>query len=131
MSHLVDGLQCHLHFPKALRVLCALCNEAKANRQPFPDASTMQYENEDDLMTWDLVYVGENWNSIGGFSRYAITILHKDHADFVVVLCKAIAKAGFTPKRIQCDGAGEYISGKLAEFLDANDITPQFSCPHE
>eukprot|EP00961_Rhodomonas_salina_P157140 2115565-Rhodomonas_salina.1 len=39
MSHLVDCLPCHLHFPKALRVQCALCYEAKAKRQPFPDAS--------------------------------------------------------------------------------------------
>eukprot|EP00961_Rhodomonas_salina_P250317 3384021-Rhodomonas_salina.1 len=39
MSHLVDSLPCHLHFPKALRVQCALCNEAKVKRQPFPYAS--------------------------------------------------------------------------------------------
>eukprot|EP00961_Rhodomonas_salina_P093796 1261794-Rhodomonas_salina.1 len=93
MSHLVDGLQRHLHFPKALRVPCALCDEAKAKHQPFPDTLMMQYENKDDLMTWDLVNVGENWKSIGGFSLYAITILHKDRADFVGVLRKAIAKA--------------------------------------
>eukprot|EP00961_Rhodomonas_salina_P110978 1493211-Rhodomonas_salina.1 len=105
MSHLVDGLPHHLHFPKALRVPCALCDEAKAKGQPFPDASTTHW--------------------------YAITILHKDRADFVGVLRKAIAKAGFTPKRIRCDSAGEYVGGKLAEFLDANDITQQFLCPHE
>eukprot|EP00961_Rhodomonas_salina_P299980 3939384-Rhodomonas_salina.1 len=93
MSHLINGLLCHLHFPKALRVPCALCDEAKAKRQPFPDASTTQYENEDDLMTWDLVDVSENWKSIGVFSLYAITILHKDCTDFVGVLRKAIAKA--------------------------------------
>eukprot|EP00961_Rhodomonas_salina_P159986 2154229-Rhodomonas_salina.8 len=141
MSLLVDGLQSHLHFPKELRVPCALCYEAKAKRQPFPDASETVYENEDDLMTWDLIDVGEDWTSIGGFhyisvfivkrSQYAITILHKDRADFVGVLCKAIAKAGFTQKRICCDGAGEYVSGKLAEFLDANNILPQFSNPFE
>eukprot|EP00961_Rhodomonas_salina_P275502 3722198-Rhodomonas_salina.1 len=67
MSHLIDGLQRHFHFPKALRVPCALCYDAKAKHQPFPDASTTQYENEDDLMTWDLVDVVENWKSIGGF----------------------------------------------------------------
>eukprot|EP00961_Rhodomonas_salina_P126304 1701235-Rhodomonas_salina.2 len=141
MSLLVDGLQCHLHFPKELRVPCALCYEAKAKRQPFPDALETVYENEDDLMTWDLIDVGEDWMLIGGFryisvfivkhSRYAITILHKDRADFVGMLCKAIAKAGFTPKRIRCDSAGEYVSGKLAEFLDANYILPQFSNPFE
>eukprot|EP00961_Rhodomonas_salina_P171720 2315493-Rhodomonas_salina.1 len=106
MSHLVDGLPRHLHFPKALRVPCALCYEAKAKHQPFPDASDKH-------------------------SRYAITILHKDSADFVGVLHKAIAKAWFTPKRIQCDGAGEYVSGKLAEFLDSNNIIPEFSDPFE
>eukprot|EP00961_Rhodomonas_salina_P182800 2468080-Rhodomonas_salina.1 len=67
MSLLVDGLPRHLHFPKALRVPCALCDEAKAKRQPFPDASETVYENEDDLMTWDLIDVGEDWTSIGGF----------------------------------------------------------------
>eukprot|EP00961_Rhodomonas_salina_P124871 1682961-Rhodomonas_salina.1 len=67
MSYLVDGLPLHLHFPKALRVSCALCDEAKAKRQPFPDASNTIYENEDDLMTWDLVDVGENWKSTRGF----------------------------------------------------------------
>eukprot|EP00961_Rhodomonas_salina_P074440 999717-Rhodomonas_salina.1 len=48
-------------------VMCALCDEAKAKHQPFPDASMTQYENEDDLMTWDLVDVSENWKSICGF----------------------------------------------------------------
>eukprot|EP00961_Rhodomonas_salina_P297523 3937283-Rhodomonas_salina.1 len=117
MSHLVDGLPCHghRHFPKALRVQCALCDEAKAKHQPFPDASTTQYI---------LVFIVHH-------SLYAITILHKDSTDFVGVLRKAIAKAGFTPKHIQCDGAGEYVGGKLAEFLDANNITLQFSCPLE
>eukprot|EP00961_Rhodomonas_salina_P062762 842731-Rhodomonas_salina.1 len=108
---------------------CALCYEAKAKRQPFPDASTTQYESKDDLMTWDLVDVCENWKSISRFSWYAI--LHKDQADFVGVLRKAIAKACFTPKLIRCYDAGEYVGGKLAEFLDANNITQQFSCPHE
>eukprot|EP00961_Rhodomonas_salina_P115881 1559601-Rhodomonas_salina.1 len=65
MSLLVDGLQRHLHFPKAFRVPCALCDEAKAKRQPFPDASETVCENEDDLMTWDLIDVGEDWTSIG------------------------------------------------------------------
>eukprot|EP00961_Rhodomonas_salina_P147324 1982588-Rhodomonas_salina.2 len=139
MSLLVDGLQCHLHFPKALCVPCALCDEAKVKCQPFPDASETVYESEDDLMTWDLINIGEDWKLIGGFryisvfivkhSQYAITILHMDQADFVGVLCKAIAKAGFTLKHIQCNGAGEYVSGKLAEFLDANNILPQFSNP--
>eukprot|EP00961_Rhodomonas_salina_P063183 848921-Rhodomonas_salina.1 len=67
MSHLVDGLPQHLHFPKALHVPCALCDEAKAKRQPFPDALNTIHSNEDDLMTWDLVDVGENWKSIRGF----------------------------------------------------------------
>eukprot|EP00961_Rhodomonas_salina_P244857 3308959-Rhodomonas_salina.1 len=66
-------------------------------------------------MTWDLIDVGENWKSIGGYcyisifivkhSRYAITILHKDRSDFVGVVLRAISKAGFTPKRLRFDGA--------------------------
>eukprot|EP00961_Rhodomonas_salina_P004006 54993-Rhodomonas_salina.1 len=93
MSHLVDGLPRLLHFPKLLRVQCAVCYEAKAKRQLYPDSSETVYENEDDLMTWDLIDIGEDWKLIGGFlyisifivkrSRYAITILHKDRSDFV------------------------------------------------
>eukprot|EP00961_Rhodomonas_salina_P131862 1774833-Rhodomonas_salina.1 len=64
MSHMVDGLPSVLHFPKLLRVPCEVCDEAKAKRQPYPDASTAIYKNEDDLMTWDLINVGENWKSI-------------------------------------------------------------------
>eukprot|EP00961_Rhodomonas_salina_P250316 3384020-Rhodomonas_salina.1 len=60
MSHLVDCLPHHLHFPKALRVQCALCNEAKAKHQPFPDASDKVCQDKHDLITWDLVDVGEN-----------------------------------------------------------------------
>eukprot|EP00961_Rhodomonas_salina_P056156 754209-Rhodomonas_salina.1 len=67
MSHMVYGLPHVLHFPKLLRVPCAVCYEAKAKRQPYPDASTAIYENEDDLMTWNLIDVSENWKSIGGF----------------------------------------------------------------
>eukprot|EP00961_Rhodomonas_salina_P114027 1533886-Rhodomonas_salina.1 len=114
MSHLVDGLPRHLHFPKMLRVPCHLCDEAKAKRQPYADASTNEPTNEDDLMTC-----------------YAITILHKDRADFVSILRRAIAKAGFTPKRVQCDGAGEYVSAKLMDFFCKNDILPEFSNPYE
>eukprot|EP00961_Rhodomonas_salina_P238738 3226326-Rhodomonas_salina.1 len=58
MSHMVDCLPSVLHFPKLLRVPCAVCDEAKAKHQPYPDASTAIYENEDDLMTWDLIDVG-------------------------------------------------------------------------
>eukprot|EP00961_Rhodomonas_salina_P124596 1679016-Rhodomonas_salina.1 len=103
MNHMVDCLPRVLHFPKLLRVPCAVCDEAKAKRQPYPDASTAIYENEDYLMTWDLIDVGENWKYIGGFryisifivkrSRYGITILHKDHSDFVGVVRRAISKA--------------------------------------
>eukprot|EP00961_Rhodomonas_salina_P261211 3530119-Rhodomonas_salina.1 len=56
-------------------------------------------------MTWDLIYIGEDWKLIWGFqyisifivkrSRYAITNLHKDRSDFVGILQRAIAKAGF------------------------------------
>eukprot|EP00961_Rhodomonas_salina_P087950 1183150-Rhodomonas_salina.1 len=82
-------------------------------------------------MTWDLVDVGENWKSIGRYSCYAITILHKDHSDFVGVVQRAISKAGFTAKRLRFDGASEAVCGKLAEFLDSKDIIQEFSNPHE
>eukprot|EP00961_Rhodomonas_salina_P220888 2986450-Rhodomonas_salina.1 len=67
MSHLVNGLPRLLHFPKLLHVQCAVCYEAKAKRQPYPDASDTIYENEDDLMTWDLIDIVEDWKSIGFF----------------------------------------------------------------
>eukprot|EP00961_Rhodomonas_salina_P211968 2862127-Rhodomonas_salina.1 len=115
MSSQVDSLPCTLHFPKLLRVPCRLCDEAKAKRQPYPDALTTEIENEEDLMTWDLIDLGEKWTMIGGNryislyvikkSRFAITILHKDSTNFKGILKRAIAKAGFTPKTILCYGA--------------------------
>eukprot|EP00961_Rhodomonas_salina_P203776 2749448-Rhodomonas_salina.1 len=70
MSSQVDGLPRTLHFPKLLRIPCRLCDEAKATkRQPYPDSSTTEIENEEDLMTWDLINLGEKWTTIGG-NRY-------------------------------------------------------------
>eukprot|EP00961_Rhodomonas_salina_P170370 2296729-Rhodomonas_salina.1 len=137
----MDYLVISTQFPKMLRVPCHHCNEAKAKRQPYAYASTNELTNENDLMTWDLIDIGKNWTSIGGYhyisvfiikrSRYAITILHKDRADFVSILRRAIAKAGFTPKRVRCNGAGEYVSAKLMDFFRENDILPEFSSPYE
>eukprot|EP00961_Rhodomonas_salina_P254023 3433280-Rhodomonas_salina.1 len=76
MSSQVDGLPHTLHFPKLLCVPCCLCDEAKAKRQPYPDASTTEIENEDDLMTWDLIDLGEKWTMIGG-NRYILLFVIK------------------------------------------------------
>eukprot|EP00961_Rhodomonas_salina_P119379 1606262-Rhodomonas_salina.3 len=127
MSSQVDCLPCTLHFPKLLRVPCSLCDEAKAKRQPYPDTSTTEIDNEDDLMTWDLINLGEKWTMIGcnryillfiiKKSRYAITILLKDHTNFKGILKRTIAKAGFTPKTVLCYRAGEYVCTEIQAFF--------------
>eukprot|EP00961_Rhodomonas_salina_P119422 1606761-Rhodomonas_salina.2 len=61
MSQQVNRLPRPLHFAKLLRLQCSLCYTAKAKRQNYPDASTTTVENEDDLMTWDLINVCEEW----------------------------------------------------------------------
>eukprot|EP00961_Rhodomonas_salina_P216124 2919680-Rhodomonas_salina.1 len=55
MSTQVSGLPRPLHCTKVLRLPCTLCYAAKAKRQNYPDASTTLAENEDDLLTWDLI----------------------------------------------------------------------------
>lgn len=141
MSNQVNGLPRALHFPQLLRLPCNLCNVAKAVKQPFPDASKNEPENEDDLMTWDLVDMGEKWKTVGGNryisifcvkkSRYGIAILHKDRKNFEGILNRAITKCGFVFKRIRCDGAGEYICDRLSDYFKSRDIEVQYSNPRE
>eukprot|EP00961_Rhodomonas_salina_P023782 319595-Rhodomonas_salina.1 len=138
MSPQVSGLPRPLHFAKLLRLQCSLCNTAKAKRQNYPNASTTTVENEDYLMTWDLIDVSEEWITLGGNryisifiikkSRYTITILHKDLSNFEKILKCAITKAGFTPKRVRCYCA-EFVSKKLQAFLVEQHITAEYSNP--
>ena len=62
----VSGLPRHLQFPKVLNLPRACCREAKAIRQPDPPASEKTCENEDDMITWDLFDMGEEWKTIDG-----------------------------------------------------------------
>jgi len=122
-----------------------VCQEAKAKRQPFPPASTNQSTREDDLITWDSFDMGSAHISMGGnryvlvfvihSSRYAITLLHKD-SNFETMkrlLIRAFARACFTPKRVRHDGAGEYVSEQLTNWLadQGTHIWSELSAPHE
>mmetsp|Transcript_62736 Transcript_62736/g.130406 ORF Transcript_62736/g.130406 Transcript_62736/m.130406 type:complete len:174 (-) Transcript_62736:1189-1710(-) len=129
MSRLVKGTPRCLQFTKLLRFLCGVCQEAKAKCQPYPPASTHVSSHEDDLMTWDSFNMGESYSSLGGnrsvsvfvihSSSYAITLLHKDRTFPTMkrLLVRAFARAGFTPKKVRHDGAGEYVSEQLQEWL--------------
>ena len=138
----VHGLPRMLHMSKLLHLPCACCDEAKAKRQNYPPASQTVYKNEDDIMTWDLFDMGQDWLTVDGNrylsifiigrSRTAFTILHDSRRDFKSVVKQAFVRAGFTPKTIRCDGAGEYIKGELYSYLrDDCGINVQFSNPRE
>mmetsp|Transcript_57331 Transcript_57331/g.117328 ORF Transcript_57331/g.117328 Transcript_57331/m.117328 type:complete len:1978 (-) Transcript_57331:6636-12569(-) len=145
MSRHVKGIPRCLHFTKHLRFPCGLCQEAKAKRQPYPQASTNVSTHEDDLMTWDSFDMGSKHTSLGGNryvsvfvihrSRYAITLLHKDRSFETMkrLLIRAFARAGFTPKRVRHDGAGEYVSEELTTWLEGQGthIWTELSAPHE
>mmetsp|Transcript_68603 Transcript_68603/g.143115 ORF Transcript_68603/g.143115 Transcript_68603/m.143115 type:complete len:1720 (-) Transcript_68603:7252-12411(-) len=145
MSRLVSGLPRGLHFNKIIRFPCGHCQEAKAKRQPYPAASTSVSTRESDLMTWDSFDMGDKHPSLGGNryvsvfvihrSRFAITLLHKDRSFETMkgLLIRAFARAGFTPKRVRHDGAGEYISTEITEWLaqQGTFIWSEKSNPHE
>eukprot|EP00961_Rhodomonas_salina_P216591 2925813-Rhodomonas_salina.3 len=130
MSRKVKGLPRSLSFHSALRFPCGCCAEAKAKRQPYLPASETQSRHEDDLMTWDMFYMGEKHLSLScnryilvfliHSSLFAITLLHKDSTLETTksLLIRAFARAGFTPKRVRHDGAEEYISGELEKWLE-------------
>ena len=93
-------------------------------------------------MTWDLFDMGQDWLTVDGNrylsifiigrSRTAFTILHDNRRDFKSVVKQAFVRAGFTPKTIRCDGAGEYIKGELLSYLREDcGINVQFSNPRE
>eukprot|EP00961_Rhodomonas_salina_P228599 3089624-Rhodomonas_salina.2 len=92
-------------------------------------------ENENELMSWDMIDIGENWTTLGGHQYISIfiihsshiTILHKTHEDFPSILKHTFTNACFTPKTIRCDGACEYICQKTLQFFADNNIPLQFS----
>lgn len=145
MSRKVKGLPRSLNFHRALRFPCGCCQEAKAIRQPFPPASNTMSRREDDLMCWDMFDMGEKHLSLSGNryvsvfvvhrSRYAIVLLHKDRTFETMksLLIRAFARAGFTPKRVRHDGAGEYINKDLEKWLEEQGafIVTETSNPYE
>mmetsp|Transcript_61726 Transcript_61726/g.127532 ORF Transcript_61726/g.127532 Transcript_61726/m.127532 type:complete len:383 (+) Transcript_61726:3261-4409(+) len=141
MSHQVTGIPRPLQFREALSFPCSTCTEAKCVKQHAPPASTTVSHNEADLVTWDMIDLGDKYTTIRGnsyislfiihSSSYAITILHKDRTDFRSVLLRAFAKMGFTPKTVRSDGAAEYLDEKLAQFFVELGIQHQISNPYE
>jgi len=141
MSHQVTGIQRVLQFREALRFPCGVCSEAKAVKQNAPPSSRTVSHNENYLVTWDLIDMGDKHTTIWGNryislfmihrSRYAITILQKDRTDFRAVLLLVFAKMGFTPKTVRSDEAAEYLDNNLAKFFIEHCIFHQVSNPHE
>ena len=141
MSGQVDGVPRPLHYPRMLRHPCSTCREAKATRNPYPPASDRVSATEDDMITWDLVDMGQGMKTIGGNrymsifvvrrSRYAIIALHDERANFVNLVRKVVAKAGFIPKKFRFDGAAECISEEMQKYCDDNMIQIQYSNPRE
>mmetsp|Transcript_61737 Transcript_61737/g.127622 ORF Transcript_61737/g.127622 Transcript_61737/m.127622 type:complete len:569 (+) Transcript_61737:1829-3535(+) len=137
MSPQVNGLPRPLQYREALRLPCNLCQEAKATRQNAPPASKTVSSSEHDLVTWDLIDMGDKFTTFRGNryislfiihrSRFAITILHKDRTDFKSVLLRAFTKCGFTPKVVRSDGAAEYLDQSLHDFFVERGIEHQIT----
>eukprot|EP00961_Rhodomonas_salina_P000503 6912-Rhodomonas_salina.1 len=50
---------------------------------------------------------------------------------FKGILKQAITKAGFMPKTILCNRAGEYVCAEIRAFFKAENMTPHYSNPRE
>ncbi len=119
MSTQVTGLPRKLHFCKMTNIQCHVCHEAKSTSNDYPPKSNTKYKTED--------HMGKDFKTIGGHcycsifmlakSRYVILQLHCDLTDFKSMFKQVIAKAGFTPKTIRCDGAGKYTSQELINWF--------------
>jgi len=141
MSHQVAGMPRHLQVRESLRLPCDICQEAKIVKPNAPPASNSVSQNEDDLVTWDLIDMGEKHPTVSHNrylslfvihrSRYAIAILHQNRKDFKSVLMRAITKMGFTPKIMRSDGAAEYLDADLEQFFIERGIQHQVSNPHQ
>eukprot|EP00961_Rhodomonas_salina_P194600 2627240-Rhodomonas_salina.1 len=96
-------------------------------------------------MVWDMFDMGEKHTSLSGnhyisvflihHSRFAITILHKDSSFDTIksLLIRAFTRAGFTPKKVRHDCAGEYMSKDLEKWLEEQGafIFTELSNQHE
>jgi len=141
MSHQVQGMPRHLQVRENLRLPCDTCQEAKIVKPNAPPASDSISAQEEDLVTWDLINMGEHHPTVSHNrylslfmihrSRYAIVILHQNRKDFKSVLQRAITKMGFTPRVMRSDGAAEYLDADLARFFEERGIQHQISNPHQ
>jgi len=60
-------------------------------------------------------------------SLFVIVQLHCDSIDFVTMLQRVLAKAGFVPKCIRFDGTGEYVCKDHLQFLTESSVNYNFS----
>eukprot|EP00961_Rhodomonas_salina_P129791 1747892-Rhodomonas_salina.1 len=66
MNGQVDGMPRNVHFTKLLNLPCHCCHEAKSHRCNYPPASTKEPTNENELMSWDMIDIGDKWMMMGG-----------------------------------------------------------------
>lgn len=132
-SRQVSGVPRPLKDSSLLHLPCGVCQEAKAQRQPFPAASESHVNQETKMIAWDMFDLGD-YKTWGGNqycslfllvdTHYIIAMLHPDkkHETVIAMLRKVFAKAGYIPKVVRCDNAGEYIADATAEFLKKVDV---------
>lgn len=136
MSTQVTGIPRHLQFARALRFPCSTCQHTKAVCQTYPEASEHIRDENDPLISWDLIDLGKHFTTIGGnqylslfiihHTRFAITILHKDRTDFKQTLQRALAIAGFMPRFMHSDGTGEHLTPEVQAFFTKMELFTRY-----
>ena len=64
-------------------------------------------------------------------SRYVMIFLHKKKSDYPELLEKAITQAGYAPKIMRTDGAGEYSGPEAEAIYKKHNIFKQTGNPHQ
>ena len=139
----VLGLPRYVWHTRCTHVKCALCAEANAIQQAFEDASDTKYTRDNDLWSWDMLDMGEQYCMIDGnryatifvsnYLRYVMLFLHADNsAPTVLNMMKhARAKAGYWPRFMRSDGAATYHSAEVSALFLEHGIEHQCSNPYE
>ena len=132
-SRQVSGVPRILKDASLLRLPCGICQEAKAKRQNFPSVSTSHVGRETKMICWDMFSVSE-FPTWGGNkycslflcvdSHFIIAMLHEDKKATTVInmLRKVFNRAGYIPKVVRMDNAGEYIATDTAAFLERCEV---------
>ena len=126
-SKLVTGLPRPLRDTQTLRLPCSICQEAKAKRQPFPQASPSYQHRNTKMICWDMLDMKtETWGGNQYCSLFLIVDSHLIigflHSDKTAQTCqemlkKVFTRAGFIPSVIRCDQAAEYMAHSTKDFL--------------